>query len=258
MTNYNKKNRKDDIRLLMIVVSVFLLVAWLCSPPGNKFLQICFWGNNTKLFIAKMLNNSEVNEYMFYRNNAVYLAKMFPKDKKKAVNEINKAIATIPSYVSDKQYKELYKDRAYIELYYGDYKSALNDFLRSGELSYTEYLPVALLFKELGDYRKAIPYCNAILNIDSTAYAGFVCLSEIYSSANRPDVALKIWDVAIDRKPNNARFYLERSKVKTMLGQYSEAEKDVNIAKSYMPNLDTKQSLVQDTLKPKILSLTIK
>ncbi len=258
MSNYDKKNRKDDIKLLAIIIGVFLLVAWLCSPPGNKFLQICFWGNNTKLFVAKMLNSNSTTEYMFYRNNAVYLAKMFPKDKRKAMREINKAIATIPAYVSDNELQELYKDRAYIELFYGDYTSSLSDFMRSGDISFKEYFPVAMLFNQKGDYRQALSFCNSILNLDQSAYAGFVCLSEVYSSAGHPEISLKVWNLAIDRKPNNSKFYIERANVKRSLGLVTEAEDDIAKAKEYSPTMNTESSLVKDTLKPKILPLTIK
>ena len=40
--NFKVGNRKDDIKLLMKLIFVFIIVAWLCTPPGNKILQICF------------------------------------------------------------------------------------------------------------------------------------------------------------------------------------------------------------------------
>ena len=63
ITNFNSKtSRKDDAKLLAWIVFGFLIVAWLCTPPGNKFLQICFWGNNTQLFMSKLIHNSDNTE----------------------------------------------------------------------------------------------------------------------------------------------------------------------------------------------------
>ena len=47
ITNFQKQSRKDDVKLLVWIVVGFLFIAWFCSPPGNKLLQLCFWGNNT-------------------------------------------------------------------------------------------------------------------------------------------------------------------------------------------------------------------
>lgn len=258
MPNNNKKNRRDDSKIILWIIVAFLFVAWFCSPPGNKFLQMCFWGNNTKLFFAKVFQNQEATEYMFYRNNAVYIAKMFPNDKRKAMREINKAINMAPSYISDKKMQELYKDRAYIELYYRDYTASLNDFLRSGELSMQDYLPVALLLTKNGNYKQAMSYCNSILDIDYTAYGGYACLSEVYKAVNRPDLAIKIWDYAIDKKPNNAKFYYERSKVKAIMGNQEGHDFDALKAKEFGMSSNYTQSIVDDILQPKILCLTIK
>ena len=258
MPNNYTKVKRNDAKLLLWIIAGFLFVAWLCSPPGNKFLQICFWGNNTKLFISKIMNSDENKLYMFHRNNAVYLAKMFPKDKRKAMQEINKAITLLPSYADDKVLQSLYRDRAYIQMYYGENIGALNDFMHSGELQFMDYLPVALLFKENGDYRNALSYCNGILNVDMNAYAGYACLSDIYDSAGRPEIAERIWNLAIDRKSNNPKFYVERSKIRTKLGDEEGASTDLAKAREYIPNIDINQSIVEDTLHHKVLPLTIK
>ena len=88
ITNFNAKNRKDDIKVLCLLIMGFFFVAWLCSPPGNKFAQLCFYGNNTQYFIAKMTNKKEdLEAWKFHRNNAIYLAKM--ERKRSALNEID-------------------------------------------------------------------------------------------------------------------------------------------------------------------------
>lgn len=257
ITNFKKTSRKEDAKLLAWVICGFLFVAWLCTPPGNKFLQVCFWGNNTQLFISKLTHNSDAMEYLFHRNNAVYLAKMYP-NKKKALEEMNKAIQTFPSYSSESELKSLYKDRADIRLMAGDYKGALSDFMNSGDIQFNDNLKVAMLFKEQGNYREAMSYCNRILEVDSTAYAGFACLSNLYTNLGRYDIALKVLDLSIDRRTNNAKAYAERAKVKKLMGDLEGYNKDVAKAKEYSPTINIDESLTYDALHPKILTLTIR
>ena len=257
ITNFQKQSRKDDMKLLTYIIIGFLFVAWLCTPPGNKFLQLCFWGNNTKLLISKITNSDANKEYLFYRNNAVYLAKMYPK-KNIAIKEMDKAIEALPTYAPEAELKSLYKDRACIKMFLGDYKGALNDFINSGKIDFQDNLKVAMLFKLAGNYREAVSYCNAILNADSTAYAGFACLADIYNTAGRPDTAIKIWDLAIDRRPNNPRAYADRALLKQKIGDISGYEADVAKAKEFLPTIDLNDSIIEETLHPKILTLTIR
>lgn len=257
ITNFKKQSRKDDAILLTWIVSIFLLVAWFCTPPGNKFVQICFWGNNTKFFFAKMTGSSASTEYIFHRNNAVYLAKMYPK-KKTALKEMDKAIKTLPAYASESELRSLYKDRAEIKLFLGDYKGALNDYVNSNMINFSDNLKVAMLFKIAGNYKEAMSYCNSILNKDSSAYAGFACIADIYQTIGRPDVAIKVWDLAIDRNKNNPRAYADRALVKKSMGDMEGYNSDVKIAKEYSPAINIESSIIEETLHPKILTLSIR
>ena len=261
ITNFKKSNKKDDMKLLVYIIVGFLFVVWLCTPPGNKFLQMCFWGNNTKFLIAKLTNNYASTEYIFHRNNAVYLAKMYKK-KDKALKEMNKAIETLPSFASETELNTLYKERAYIRLMDGDYKGALNDFInggvKAGNLAFNENLTVAMLFKEAGNYREAMSYCNNILNTDNKAYAGYACLADLYNSIGRYDISVRVWDLAIDRKKNNARAYADRALVKKQLGDMEGYNADIKTAKEYLPTIDLEESIIEETLHPKILMLSIR
>ncbi len=261
ITNFSKTTKKDDIKLLVLIIAGFLFAAWLCTPPGNKFLQMSFWGNNTKFLIAKLTNNYSSTEYIFHRNNAVYLAKMY-KNKDKALTEMNKAIETLPSFATDGELNTLYKERAYIRLMAKDYKGALNDFVnggvKSGNLSFNENLTVAMLFKEAGNYKEAMSFCNNILNIDNTAYAGYACLADLYNSIGRYDISVRVWDLAIDRKRNNARAYADRALVKKKMGDITGYNNDVKTAKEYLPTINLEDSIIEETLNPKILMLSIR
>lgn len=248
--------RKDDIKLLMSIISAFLLTVWLVSPPGNKFLQICFWSNNVKFAIVKMTSNYQATEYKFHRNNAVYLAKMY-KNKNQAIKEMNEAIATLPASAPDSILKSLYKDRAYIKLYAKDYQGALSDFISSDNIGFNDNLKVAMLFKEAGNYKEAQNYCNNILKYDASAYAGFACLSDLYSSCGKLDVSKRLWDLAIDRRPNNPRAYIDRANIKKRMGDIQGYEADIKKAKEFSPTININESIIDEALNPKILSLAI-
>ena len=256
ISNFNNYTRKDDIKLVTIIILVFLFIVWFCSPAGNKFLQIRFWGNNTRFLITKLTNNSETTAYKFYRNNAVYLAKMY-KNKDSALREMDKAIQSVPAYISDKELKNLYKDRANIRICAGDYKGALNDFIQAENITFQDYLKIALLYKEVGMYKQAMSFCNAILNVDNTAYSGFACLAYLYDTAGRTDIAIKVWDLALDRRKNNARAYADRALLKKKIGDFEGYKEDLAKAKEIFPTIDIEQSIIKDTLQPKVLSLSI-
>ena len=97
-----------------------------------------------------------------------------------------------------------------------------------------------------------------ILEADNTAYAGYACLSELYSSLGRYDVAVNIWNLAIDRKPNNYRAYVDRAKAKKQMGDLVGYDADIAKAKEYSPTLNIDDSIIEDTLHPKILNLPIR
>ena len=131
-------------------------------------------------------------------------------------------------------------------------------YVNSGQININDCLTVAMLFKLVGNYREAMSYCNEILEKDNLAFAGYACLSDLYDSYGRPDYALKVWDLAIDRKTSNARFYAERAKIKKKMGDIEGYNADVKIAKEYSPTIDIDESIIDQVLSPKILSLAIK
>lgn len=256
INNFNAKNRKDDIKLLSIIISLFLFVLWLCSPPGNKFAQICFYGNNTQFVIAKLTKNkNDLNEWKFHRNNAIYLARM--ERKKHSLIEMDNAIKTVPSYMSDAELNALYADRGQLRLFWRDYNGALNDFLRIPSPNILDKFKIALLYKEKGNYREALSYCNSVINIDSTAYVGYACLADVYGAVGRYDVSVKVYDMLIDKVQSRAKYYADRAMYKRKCGDASGYQADMMKAKELSPNVETETSIVQDTLKPKQLTLLI-
>lgn len=258
ITNFKQQSRKDDLKLLAGIILAFLLIAWMCCPPGNKFLQISFWGNNTKYFVSKLVNPAQAQEYIFHRNNAIYLAKMYPKDKA-ALKEMDLAIDSLPQLAPERELKILYKERGDINLFLGNKKAALRDFVRGRDLlGYDDLLKIAMLFKEEHQYREAMSFCLLMTELNEKAYTGYSCKAEIYNSIGRPDVALNIWNQAIELNRGNARMYAERAKVRKALGDLTGYNEDVKTAKEYSPVIDIDDSIINETLNPKILTLSIR
>lgn len=254
INNFNKTSRKDDIKLLSIIIAVFIFIVWLCTPPGNKFAQICFYGNNTRLAIAKLANKAETTEYLFHRNNAIYLSRM--DRKKAALQEMDKAVMTFPVYMSDAKLESLYKDRAQLRIFYKEYNGALDDYLRVSSLNLVDKLRIALLYKEKGLYKYAMSYCNSILDLDYKAYAGYACVADLYAGVGRYDASVKVFDLLIDRAPNKAKYYLDRAGYKQKSGDFEGYDADMKKAKEISPIIDN-SNLIDETLNPKALTISI-
>ena len=252
----SKINRKDDSKIISTIVMVFLFVVWLCTPPGNKFAQLCFYGHKTQFFIAKLTKpKEELNEWLFHRNNAIYLALM--ENKKLCLREIDKAIMIFPSYKTNAELNNLYYDRAQLRLYFKEYEGALEDFLRTKEHGFIDKFKIALLLMQKGSNKMALSYCNDIINIDATAYSGYVCLAEVYAGVGKYKTSVKAFDLLIDRVPNRARYYADRAYYKKMSGDLDGYTKDLATAKNLDPNISENSSLIENTLNTRKISLTI-
>lgn len=249
--NSNKISRK---KFYAVVISVFLFIVWLCTPPGNKFAQMCFLGNNIRLFTAKITHNTETKEWLIYRNNAVYQLRMNKNED--AIKEMDKAIDALPVYM-DNRLSSLYKDRALLRIYNEDYKGALSDYMKADNYSMSDNLKIAMLYNEIGKRKLAVSYCNQVLDFDVNAYAGYACLAKVYSDAARYDVAVRIFDLLISRSPNNALYYLDRAEYKMKLGDRDGYNEDVKKANSLNSLVSKNATLIKDTLHPKIQDFKI-
>ena len=190
--------------------------------------------------------------YKYHRNNAVYLAKMKFKDD--AINEIDNAIYTVPSYVDDKTMDLLYRDSAFIKMYFNEYKSALNDFLRVKNVQFIDRLPLALLFRINGNNKLALEQCNIIANTGYKTYSGYACIADVYNNVGRPDASVKVFDLLISSS-RNPRYYADRAKYKKIMGDIMGYEQDLAIAKSKLPSININDDIISRTLYPKRLNL---
>lgn len=253
--NFDTNRRKDDIKLLFILIFTFVFVVWLCTPPGNKIAQACFYGNNIVRFIAKTTNSPTYSEYKFHRNNAVYHARM--NNKKQALRSIDMAVATIPTFASEYEVSNLFKDRAHIRMFFGEYSGALDDYLKVKDIDLTDKFKIAQLYKVKGLKKYALSYCNSIIDTDPAAYSGFTCVADLYAGSGFPKATLRICDMMIDRNPNNAKAYIDRARYKKKFGDNAGYEADIKRAKEITPSINIDSSLIEETLHPKILTLQI-
>ena len=245
-----KKSVKDDIKIIAGIVTAFLFVAWLCTPPGNKFAQMCFFGNNTKYFVAKLTKPDEIKEYEFHWKNAVYLVDM--KNYKDALKELDKAIQSYPVYMPENKLAQLYRERAKLKFFCEKYRSSLNDFLKVGPLSAQDNLYVAMLFRADGNYREAVKYCNRIINLDSNSHMGYACIANVYSEAGYPQNSVRVYDYFIDKYPNRAKYYVERALYKKATGDIEGSNEDIKTATTLEPSVNVNSSYIEEFMHPKI------
>ena len=256
ITNNKEINRKDDIKILCFIMSCFMVVAWLCTPLGNKFAHLCFYGNNTQYIIAKLTKSEEeIQAWKILRNNAVYLIQMDkPID---AIKEINEAISKYPTYMPEAQLNELYYTRAKMRVYIGDYTGALNDFAKVNDISVLDHFRIALMYKNIGNNRLALQHCNEVLNREPKAYVGYACVANLYAGIGKYEVAVKVYDLLIDKVSNRAQYYIDRAIYKKMSGDFAGSVKDVEIAKSILPDIKEESTIFYDTLHPKRLDVKV-
>lgn len=228
-----------------------VFIAYFVMPPYDKIAQLHYLINNVKY----CMKGQETEAYIYHRNNAIYLTRMDNADG--AIREMDKAVEVLPNNAADSILYSLYKDRAQIKMYYGDYKGALNDFLRIPSHGMNDYLSIAMLLKESGKKKLAISYCNRIIDIDIKAYAGYACIADIYASAGKYEAAVMIMDLLIDRSPNKAKYYADRAMYKEKLGDVNGARYDFDKAKELSPFINFNESITDGAIHPKKLTLTI-
>lgn len=252
--NFNSAKRREKRMLITICISL-LVMFWLVSPPGFRFLNVFVFGNNTQLFIARLTNNYDSTAYKFHWNNAIYLSRM-QKDKSAFV-EIKKAINTIPSYVPEKEYKKLYRDAANIHLFFKDYGPALDYYLKSDVNSMQERLVLGLLYNVNGKHNLAAEACSELLLIQPPMYSGYACVAEVYASSGKHQTAVKLYDILIAQYPNKAQYYVERALYKKQMADMFGYNEDIAQAKSLQSDIKIENKFVESVLVPKELNLQL-
>ena len=243
--NFKIGSRKDDIRLLKIIVFLFVIAVWLVTPPGNKFIQVCFWGHNVQYAITRIKDKNVTEEYKFYWNNAIYLTQL---GDQKALTEMDKAIILMPPYFTETQSQTMYKERAKMRCVFKDYKGALDDYLKVKNLNNDDILRIALLLKTQKKNSLALSYCNKLLFIELGLPNACACVADVYASVGKFNSSIKVYDYLIKREPDVAEHYLARAKYKKIVGDNIGARNDIYLAQLKDASVDLELAPITDVL----------
>lgn len=255
----DKKVIKDDKNCLYFLIILIIINVWFFTAPAKRVTEMSLIANNIKYHFAQMTHDNTFEEYLYHRNNATYLVKLNNKQRTKhAIIEMDKAISTVPDYVSSGVIQSLYRDRAYVKLYAGDKKGALDDFLLAGDLNMVDNLKIAVLLTERSAFGLAAKHCQNILKEDRGAISGYICLSYVYEKAGKQSSALKIYNYAIaTKKPANPKLYVERALFKKRINDIKGYNEDIAIAKNIAPNVDITTSITTEAINPKNLTFVV-
>ena len=91
-------------------------------------------------------------------------------------------------------------------------------------------------YDEIGDYDKALEYCNQAIALDSTETDYLYLKANILDNAGRTEEAIKIMDRYIEKNPEDAFPYYRRGWFKDHSGKYDEAIEDYTMSITLEPN----------------------
>ena len=258
ISGFQSRSARDDAMIILLIVAVFILCIWFASPPKNKALQMCYWGYKIKSFYLKKTRNVDINKYRYHVNNAVYLIKLYRKEPwslRRALTEMDLAIESFPSAEANNNLKNLYKKRANIKLIAEDYKGALVDYSIAGNLDFNESLRVAILYTKLGKYDEATRDCTNLIQRDASTHVTFACLANVLIQKGQYNEALRLYNISVDRNPNNAQAYMDRAKLKKIMKNEAGYKSDLAIAHEISPLLKEDFSYMDSIITPDISAL---
>ena len=262
------EDKIDEINkdLWEVVKYYFLNIkeGWYEIDDENKTLKLIEGYNRPYLFSYK--DDRFLKDYKGYQQygmnkdfsparGRIALTSVFSKG---ILKEMDMAINTVPEYVSPEVVQGLYKDRAYIKLFAGDKKGALDDLLLSGNLDINDNMKAAALLIDRQAYSLARKHCMNIINENNAAIAGYVCLSRVYEQAGKLNSARKIYDYAIEtKKPANPKLYAERALFRHRTNDFKGYDEDVAIAKKLSSSVNLEISMMEDAINPKEINLVL-
>ena len=214
-----------------IIIAIFMI--WLFFPNNNSFIKLSYLFDNIVYQCARITHANVKPGFIHHRNNAISLAKAYPKKASRSLKEMDKAIKTTPT--GSAYVKKLHRERALIKLYYGDKAGALEDYKLADELKAEDTLRVGILLADASKFSEAAGYCEKIINYNDEVVSGYICLSYVYEKAGYMDAAIHIYDLLAGLKPDNYMVYKERALLKQRMGDTDGAEEDFKKAKEIFP-----------------------
>lgn len=246
--NFKVGNRKDDIKLLLLIIFGFIFIVWCITPPGNKFLQVCFWGHQVQYAFNNLIDKETNNDYSFFWKNAIYLTKF---NDKRALLEMDKAIKSLPTYFDNDKIQVMYKERAKMKCVFNDYKGALDDYLRVKNLDSEDILRIAYLLQKQKKPSLAIACCNRLLSLELGRPQACACIADVYAKAGKYESSVKVMDYLITKDEPEAEYYVLRSKYKKQIGDTLGADLDLDKAKEMDFRVNLEYNPMEDIMLAK-------
>ena len=254
----NKEHLQDNQKNKYGFIIVFLFLIWLFYPNYNGFIKSCYWANNFIFCVSKILHVNNTPDYVHYRNNAIYLAKVYRNNPTPAYKEMDRAIASYSANQENGIIKTLHRDAAIIRLYYGDKDEALTELLSIRNRDANDNLRIAILMADDSRFDEAKPYCKSIIVKSQKAISGYVCMAYVYEKSGDIDTATQLYNALIQLNSNNENVYLERSYFKKRHGDEQGAAEDINKAKSIYPDVKSDGiSIIDKAVNVKELPLSV-
>lgn len=91
-------------------------------------------------------------------------------------------------------------------------------------------------YDKLGDYDKALEYCDQAIALDSTDTSYLYFKARILDNVGRTEEAVKIMDDCIARTPENYSLYFQRGWLREYIGKIDEAIEDYTMSVTLEPN----------------------
>lgn len=243
-------------------ILAFIFMVWLFWPNNNSFIRLSYWSYNTFYGITKLFNHPIATEAMYYRNCAIYLAKINPKNPEPALKLIQKAITISSNKKTTVELEKFYRERAIIKLYYGDKTGALEDYELANIIEEPiDNLRMAMLLTINDRYEEAIKNCKTILARGKSEQTtlGYVCYAYVYEKIGEPEKALSVYNWIIKRMPRESYLYVERANLEKRTGDINSYNKDINTVQKIDPKIDIEKASVTDSaIDFKTIPLSVK
>ncbi len=209
----------------VLAACVVLLLAVLTVKNRN---QQKIWASSLSLWNYVIEHNSR--SAVAFNNRGALLGQR--KEFKKALQDLNKAVALRPTY------REAYNNRAIVYFRLGAWNRSLQDYNTAIRLS-PDYIEayhnrgVLLLKKE--QFVPALEDLNRVLHMDAGYYKGYNSRGLIYDQQGRGALALNDFTQAIALNPQYAEAYYNRGNTLIKSSLFLEALQDFDRALSINP-----------------------